>query len=152
MQKRIYHIVFALVLLLSSNMAWAQIKVNDDGDAEGDDAPAKGVVIHADSRLAVLTRKYRNVQLGVIRSGQGYRVQIYNGNDRQKATSIKVDFMRRFPKTRTYLTYVQPQFRVKVGDFRSRAEAAEMYRQVNTLYNPCMIVPDIVVINTLKDD
>ena len=149
MKHLVYKVILAVLLLLSNN-AWSQIKVTED-DAVA--KPAKtGVTVHADPRLAILVRKYRNVQLGVIRSGQGFRVQIYNGNDRQKATEIKVDFMRRFPNVRTYLTYVQPQFRVKVGDFRTRAEAGELYRQVSTLYNPCMIVPDIVVINTLKDD
>lgn len=149
MKHLVYKVILAVLLLLGNN-AWSQIKVTED-DAVA--KPAKtGVTVHADPRLAILARKYRNVQLGVIRSGQGFRVQIYNGNDRQKATEIKVDFMRRFPNVRTYLTYVQPQFRVKVGDFRTRAEAGELYRQVSTLYNPCMIVPDIVVINTLKDD
>jgi hypothetical protein len=111
-----------------------------------------GVIVHADPRLAVLEKKHRNVHLGVIRSGAGYRVQIYNGNDRVKATEIKVDFMRRFPGVRTYMTYVQPQFRVKIGDFRTRADALKMQEQLSTLYNASMIVPDIIVINTLKDD
>lgn len=111
-----------------------------------------GVIMFADPRLAILTKKHKNVQLGVIRSGRGFRVQIYNGNDRVKATQIKVDFMRRFPGVRTYMTYVQPQFRVKVGDFRTRGEAQEMYQKVAGLYNPSMIVPDIIVINTLRND
>lgn len=129
-----------LMMVLQGNASNAQ---NDD--------KGKGVVIHADSRLAVLEKKHRNIQLGVIRSGYGFRVQIYNGNDRNKATEIKIDFMRRFPGIPTYMTYVQPQFRVKVGDFKSRADAQVMYNQVNDFYNPSMIVPDIIVVNTLKD-
>ncbi len=110
------------------------------------------VIVHSDPRLAILIKKYRNVQLGVIRSGQGFRVQIYSGNDRAKAMELKMDFMRRFPNIRTYLTYSQPQYRVKVGDFRTRQDAHNMYEQLSALYNPSMIVPDIIVINTLKDD
>lgn len=109
-------------------------------------------LIHADPRLAILIKKHKNVHLGVIRSGRGFRVQIYNGNDRNAANRIKMDFMRRFPNIRTYMTYVQPQFRVKVGDFSSRAAAQKLYEEVSTLYNPCMIVPDIIVINTLKEN
>lgn len=133
-----------IVFAINAN---AQIKVNENASASN-----TGVVLHADPRLAVLEKKQKNVQLGVIRSGKGFRVQIYNGNDRVKATQIKIDFMKRFPGVRTYLTYVQPQFRVKVGDFRTRAEAGEFYQKVNTLYSPCMIVPDFIVVNTLKDD
>lgn len=130
----------------------AQIVVNENAGGNNKIETGQGIVIHADTRLAVLLKKHKNAQLGVIRSGQGYRVQIYNGNDRVKANQIKVDFIRRFPGIRTYLTYVLPQFRVKVGDFRSRAEAYELYKKVSELYNPSMIVPDIIVINTLRDD
>lgn len=141
--KRLYYIL--LMLLVSISPVWAQkTAVSEDGE--------KGVVVHADPRLAVLVKKNVNVNKGLIRSGRGYRVQIYSGNDRQKATNIKIDFMRRFPGVRTYMTYVSPHFRVKVGDYTTRQAAADMYRQASTLYSPCMIVPDIIVINTLRDD
>ncbi len=146
MKQLLYLLLTGLVWYMPLEVA-AQIKVVENAQPE-----AKGVIIHADERLAVLEKKNKNIQMGVIRSGRGFRVQIYNGNDRAKATQTKVDFMKRFPGVRTYLTYVQPQFRVKVGDFRTRAEAQKMYEQASTLYNPCMIVPDIIVINTLKDD
>jgi hypothetical protein len=142
MKTRIGYILVVILALVLNGKAKAQTKAEE----------TKGVVVHADPRLAILVKKYRNVQLGVIRSGQGYRVQIYSGNDRAKAMQIKVDFMRRFPGIRTYLTYSQPQYRVKVGDFRMRQDAHVMYEQVSPLYNPSMIVPDIIVINTLKDD
>jgi hypothetical protein len=84
----------------------------------------------------------------VIYSGKGYRVQIYNGPDRGKALDIKMEFMRQHPAVRTYLTYVSPGFRVKVGNYRSRADAEGMYRELRTMYSPCMIVPDIITVNT----
>lgn len=118
-------------------------------NAQGNYDTATGVVVHSDSRLAVLMKKSSG---GGIYSGRGYRVQIYSGNDRARATKVKLDFARRFPSVRTYMTYVQPQFRVKVGDFRSRGEAQKMYEQVSTLYTPCMIVPDYIVVNTLKQE
>ncbi|HXS37342.1 MAG TPA: SPOR domain-containing protein [Flavipsychrobacter sp.] len=145
--KGVYYILFVLFLLSFTGITNAQIKVS-----YSQEDTATGVIIHSDSRLAILLRKRKDVELGVIRSGSGYRVQIYSGNDRNRAMSVKIDFMRRFPGIRTYMTYVSPQFRVKVGDYRSRQDAEKMYKQVNVLYNPCMIVPDIIVINTLKND
>jgi hypothetical protein len=138
-----------MILLLASVSVKAQIEVTENIDAK---EAINGVIIHSDPRLAILEKKHHNVHRGVIRSGRGYRVQIYNGNDRTKATQIKIDFMRKFPGVRTYMTYVQPQFRVKVGDFRTRGDAQKLYEQVSVLYNPSMIVPDIIVINTLRDD
>jgi sporulation related protein len=85
---------------------------------------------------------------GVIYSGKGFRVQIYNGPDRAKAVDIKREFMRRNPGVRTYLTYVSPAFRVKVGNYRNRSDAEGMYREAKSAYTPCMIVPDIITIST----
>lgn len=80
--------------------------------------------------------------------GKGFRVQIYNGADRTKAIEVKAEFMRAHPAVRTYLNYIAPHFRVKVGDYRNRGEAATMLREVNKKYSPSMIVPDIVTITT----
>jgi hypothetical protein len=85
---------------------------------------------------------------GSVYSAKGFRVQIYNGPDRNKAIMVKTEFMRTFPGIRTYLTYVSPCFRVKVGDYRHRADAEGMLREANAIYNPSMIVPDIIRIST----
>lgn len=142
-------------LLLLANNSRAQIKVSYEDAAtraRSRTTDTMGVVLHADPRLDLILRRHKDAMYGGIYSARGFRVQIYNGNDRNKAISVKNDFMRRFPGIPTYLTYVSPHFRVKVGNFRSRAEAEDIYRQATTLYNPCMIVPDIVVIKTLRND
>lgn len=118
-----------------------------------------GVVLHADPRLAMLVYNKPDHHLtaggrrtGSIYSGRGFRVQIYSGNDRNIATQRKVDFIRRFPGVRSYMSYVAPTFRVKVGDYKDRKAAQAMYQQVSKLYNPCMIVNDIIEINTFRND
>lgn len=148
-------LIMVLCLLFQANYGRAQIKVSYEDPAthaKNTGPDTMGVVLHADPRLAILLKRHKDAMYGGIYSAHGYRVQIYNGNDRVKATSVRNDFMRRFPGVATYLTYVSPQFRVKVGNFRTRAEAEDVYRQATTLYNPCMIVPDIVVINTIRND
>jgi hypothetical protein len=84
----------------------------------------------------------------VIYSGKGYRVQIYNGTDRKKAIEIKSEFMRTNPGVRTYLSFISPCFRVKVGNFRNRSDAMGMWREANSAFHPSMIVPDVVTIST----
>jgi hypothetical protein len=87
-------------------------------------------------------------KLRAVSTGKGFRVQIYNGPDRGRAIEVKTEFMRAYPAVRTYLMYVSPHFRVKVGDYRNRGEAAAMLRTVNKKYSPSMIVPDMVMIST----
>jgi hypothetical protein len=141
MRIRYYFLVFLLAL---PAVLHAQIR------------DTAGVILHSDPRLAVLFVKkheggYHGIR-GSIRSVRGYRVQIYNGNDRAVAQQRKIDFIRRFPNVRSYISYRAPTFRVKVGDFKTRAEASKFYQQVSGLYAPCMVVPDIVEVNSLRDD
>jgi hypothetical protein len=82
-----------------------------------------------------------------IYSGSGFRVQIYNGSDRNKAMKVKTDFMRKFPGVHSYIMYIQPGFRVKVGDFRTRPEAVRMLHEANKIFTHSMIVPDMVTVS-----
>lgn len=80
-----------------------------------------------------------------VRNGKarGYRIQIYNGIDRNRAASIQQLFISTHPGVSAYLNYNQPHFRVRVGDFLSRSEAFPLYLSLTKLYT-CMIVPAIV--------
>lgn len=124
-----------LLITFSSN---AQ-KVSENSDEE---AVVSTVKINADSRLAlVVTKPAQKAFVGKVR---GFRVQIYNGNDRKKANQAKLDFMKANPGVRSYLVYNNPQFRVRVGDFKGRSDAALLQKKLSLTFNPCMIVPDVI--------
>ena len=57
----------------------------------------------------------------------GYRVQVFSDNNartaRNEARSKQRSVGNRFPQYRTYVTYSAPYWRLKVGDFRTQAEA-----------------------------
>lgn len=57
----------------------------------------------------------------------GYRVQIFEDNNpqtaRRQAEHYNSEIHSRFPQYRSYITFNSPYWRVKAGDFRSRAEA-----------------------------
>lgn len=74
----------------------------------------------------------------------GYRVQIYFGVNRPKASEVKLDFAGRFPEVSAYLTYQQPNYKVRVGDFRSRYEALRFLKSIEGLYPTVFVVPDEV--------
>lgn len=57
----------------------------------------------------------------------GYRIQVFDDNDprtaRTEAQNRKRLMDTRFPEWHSYVQFNSPYWRVKVGDFRSRAEA-----------------------------
>ncbi|MCC7233041.1 MAG: SPOR domain-containing protein [Bacteroidia bacterium] len=80
----------------------------------------------------------------------GYRIQIYFGVNRQKASEIKLDFAGKYSDVAAYLTYQQPNFKVRVGDFTSRFEARKFLRDLEGKYPTTFIVPDDVRLPLLK--
>lgn len=119
----------------------------------GQDSDSNNYVsIHTDERLntVVNTKPTTTNKSGFVGRMKGFRVQIYSGNDRTKANQAKMEFMKAFPGVRSYITYHTPQFKVRVGDFKTRQEAGELYHKTSAKFNPCMIVPDVVNINSVR--
>lgn len=60
----------------------------------------------------------------------GYRVQVFFGSDRKAAHNLQAKFKNLYPEFDCYITYTQPNYRVKVGDFRTRYEAEKLISQL----------------------
>lgn len=79
----------------------------------------------------------------------GYRVQVYFGNERARATELRTELIRLFPEQGAYLLYHQPNFKVRVGDFRTRLEAAGFLEKIGEHFKGAFIVPDEVKLSDL---
>lgn len=55
-----------------------------------------------------------------IKGKPGYRLQVYTGVDREAAMKAKETLYRSFPQQEVYVTFVQPTFQVRSGDFLTR--------------------------------
>lgn len=77
---------------------------------------------------------------------RGYRVQLFNGQDREQANKIRQQFVSRFPDVPRYLMFVEPTFRVRVGDFFSRNEAENFLREVQGIaaFGDAIIIRDVI--------
>lgn len=73
---------------------------------------------------------------------QGYRVQIFFGSDRKAANETRTKFLQLYPDVEAYLVYQQPNFKVRIGDYRNQLEAQRMYRELLTQFDKVFIVPD----------
>ena len=82
-----------------------------------------------------------------IKYAQGYRILAYTGNDRKKAFDLRKTIVNQLPEERDYLTYVQPTFKLKVGDFYTRMEANEVLQQIRSIAPNASIIQDQVNVN-----
>jgi hypothetical protein len=76
----------------------------------------------------------------------GFRIQIYVGNDRKAADDAKIYTYQKYPEIFPYLSYQQPIYKVKIGDFLNRMDAERYYSDIKDLYPSAMILPDRVEI------
>ncbi|KQB99504.1 SPOR domain-containing protein [Pedobacter sp. Hv1] len=67
-------------------------------------------------------------------SQMGYRVQIFYGLDRKEVFSGQDKFKALYPKLRTYITYKEPNYYLRVGDFRTRLEAQNLLNELKGIF------------------
>ncbi len=72
----------------------------------------------------------------------GFRVQIFTGSNRKDAYSAQEKFQQEFPDIRTYVIYNEPNFKVRVGDFRTRAEAEKLQDDLKKWFDGMFIIQD----------
>ena len=76
---------------------------------------------------------------------EGFRVQIFMelGNDALRhADSVKTVFSKNYPEIPIYLVFGQPYYRLRIGDFRTRLEAENLYQRVKKEYKNAFVTAD----------
>src|SRR5680860_570284 len=84
---------------------------------------------------------------------EGFRVEIFFNSDydaKQKALKKKVEFLSLYPENTVHIKYDVPNFRVRVGDFRTKNEALKLYKEIKGKYPVAFIVADKIDFPLLK--
>ena len=91
-----------------------------------------------------------------VRTVEGFRIQIFSGEDRNVAEGILTearawwDTQRGAPgvpnELQPEVAYIQPYYRVRIGAFESRQDADTMLAVVRQRYSDAFLVPDLVTI------
>lgn len=102
--------------------------------------------VRQDSRVERLMKRQRDVY-AVSNTMSGYRVQIFMeiGNEAiTHAEVVKNQFTHSFPELPIYLSYEQPYYRLRVGDFRNRVEAEKYLRLIKPQFNLAFVTADVI--------
>jgi hypothetical protein len=81
----------------------------------------------------------------------GYRVQVFYGSDRKQAFSEQSKFKTLYPKLRTYITYKEPNYYLRVGDFRTRMEAMKLQTELKANFPTLFIFREKINAPELDD-
>jgi len=138
MQKKKIIFLFFTLLIVGFNLC-----------AQNNETKGK-LTVTQDSRiddLLVLDKKKSSINY----SFKGYRIQIFSGRSVQKNMAIeaKNTFLNLFPNQRAYIIYKAPDFRVRVGNFRTQFECVELYSKLKEHFPKAYIVKTRIPISSL---
>lgn len=67
-------------------------------------------------------------------SDYGYRVQVFYGSDRREMFNQQARFKSSYPRINTYIIYKEPNYYLRVGDFRTRMEAQRLMSELRPTF------------------
>jgi SPOR domain len=117
-------------LIASINVTYSQTTAKDSSKVQ----------IIQDEKVKDLVNKH--IDINAKAPIKGYRVKIHFGSDKAKAKEVKAQFIAKFPDVPAYEKYDQPNFNIRVGDFRTKLEAYKFLKQVQSEFPGAFLVQD----------
>lgn len=101
------------------------------------------VIVHKDKRLENVTefigRQKESIEGTKI---DGYRIQIFFNESKTVAQSQKASFISTHSEHKAYLDYLAPNYRIRVGNFRTKLQAEKFKQELISVYPTCIVIKD----------
>ncbi len=132
----------------------AQVVISEEIPEEINQASIlQNLHVNKDSRLDKMLNWH--IEQNTKKAGvDGYRVEIFFSSDLDalaKAKNKKVEFLSMYPEYVVHIKYDAPNFRVRIGDYRTKNEALKLHKKIEGSYPMAFIVPDIIKFPLLKE-
>ena len=105
-----------------------------------------------DSRVDMLVSKHIQINQ-TLKTMEGFRIQLFSdsgNNSKTKAQAAHDEFLSRYPGMGVYLTFKSPNYKVRIGDFRTKLDAQRFLMEIAADYSNAFIITD--QINLPKTD
>ncbi|MFA6275162.1 MAG: SPOR domain-containing protein [Pedobacter sp.] len=142
--KKIY---LSIIFLLCIQFSFAQTK----GEVTVVKDPLIDSLIAKRIELNRIKPTTTNPASKAIVSDMGYRVQVFYGSDRREAFNEQSRFKALYPQFRTYITYKEPNYYLRVGDFRTRLDAQRLLNELKANFPTLFIFREKINAPDLDD-
>lgn len=113
------------------------------------------ITIHTNPEMDALFEKYATLSEEKRIPIRGYRVQIASAsgnNAKSSVNSVKSNFLTNYPDVPAYLIWESPNYKIRVGDFRSKLDAEKFQRRIGMLFPYAFIVRDNINFPSLEKE
>lgn len=108
------------------------------------------VIVIQDERIDSVLWHYENLRMKLLdnpdhKSIPGFRIQIFfdsGSNSSDRANQAKDQFQAKYPEIEAYVSWKAPNYRVRVGDYRTRLEAERALQQIMPDYPNAWVIKD----------
>jgi len=147
-------IIIAILALFPAMMLRAQEYRVDNGSAQVDSTLVgrsvlsvlgSGVSVNQSTAMKSAFDSY--VSANASKRITGYRIRVYyenNQNARNRSEAIARSISGTYPGIGVYRTFESPNFKVCVGDFRTKDEALKLYHALKLSYPTAIILKETI--------
>ena len=147
-------LIIAILALLPCAMLRAQEYRVDNGSAQVDSTLmgrnilsvlGSGVTVNQSRSMRSAFDNY--VSNNAAKKLTGYRIRVYfdNGQSaRTRSEAIARSVSNAFPGIGVYRTFESPNYKVSVGDFRTKDEALKVYHALKATYPTALLLKDTI--------
>ncbi len=137
---------FVILFFLNTPPCLAQEICTQKTDTQitTDQEPGGQIKVYQDSREESVLKKH--IEFNKQQNGiDGYRVQIFfdaGNNSLSRASNVSEQFQLLFPGDTVYISFSEPYYKVRVGDFRTKLDAEGYLQQVLPDYPNAFVIKD----------
>lgn len=129
-------------LHINKNKDFAKLKIDSNfkNMSLTNKVDSGNLIIEADEHFDLLLQAYISQK-----KVQGFKIQLYAGNKKIDALKMKADFMKKYEdQASPSIIYQQPNFKVRVGNYRNRLEATKNLELYKIDFPSAFIVKDAI--------
>ena len=104
------------------------------------------IEVIADAKVSVLVEKHLEINK-TKKYIQGFRIHIFSesgSNSKTAALDVKTKFLTKYPSVGAYIVFQEPNYKIRVGDFRTRMNARGFLKDVIGEYPNAYVIKDII--------
>jgi hypothetical protein len=142
--EKLYILFIFSLLSIPVNAQYQTFKIEDSGITAGFKSHNDGkILISQDEKILQIVKRHKEINNNKF---PGWRVQIYFGSGQKamiEAQNTKSRFLTKYGEGYSaYIIYDSPFYKIRVGDFRTRAEALYFKDQIKFVFPDTWIVQE----------
>lgn len=102
------------------------------------------IIVESSEKIKTIIAKKKAYNRN-LKEVKGYKIQLFNGSE-QGAYRIRDRFSSMFPKTNIKIKFFSPEWKVRVGNYKTRLEADRALLEIKEAFPGAIILPAMIEI------